>query len=98
MTVVVLRNYDPRTIGIVSRWMLHVSPGVFVACLSDRVRDKVLKLIVERNPASNGVMCFADESEQGFQIMMIGNPTYSKEDFDGISLIVKPLRGSRVKK
>lgn len=98
MTVIVLHNYPPALAGKVSRWMMQISAGVFVGQLTARGRDKVVNLLSTHTNGVDGVMCCTDDSIQGLRVTKFGNPTYSLEDFDGVALIVKPLRGCKREK
>ncbi|GAA4579109.1 hypothetical protein GCM10023100_57010 [Actinocorallia cavernae] len=55
MTVIVLANCPPGLRGFLTRWLLEVSPGVFLGSPSARVRDILWDEV--RQYRGKGVLC-----------------------------------------
>lgn len=94
MLVIVLHKYPNTLAGTLSRWLLHVSSGVFVGKVSPRVSEKLWGILqeVEAKSSLDVTFCSTDNSEQGFHVRQLGNPIYSLEDFDGLPLISRTVK------
>ncbi|WP_050558676.1 type I-E CRISPR-associated endoribonuclease Cas2e [Leptospira santarosai] len=72
-----------------SRLAIELKPGVFVASINARVRDRIWKKISEEWK-SDAIMLFSSNSEQGYGIRSHGDPSREIMDFDGLLLMSKP--------
>ena len=86
MVVMVLENASERLRGIITRWMIETKPGVFVGTLNATVRDKLWTIIEQEEP-QGALVIFSTNNEQGYQMKMLGEPTRSIIDLDGLQLI-----------
>ena len=86
MVVFVLENATEKLRGILTRWMIEIKPGVFVGSLNAMVRDKLWGTVSDQVP-KGALMIFSSNNEQGYQISMIGDPTRTVVDLDGLQLI-----------
>ncbi|WP_308204819.1 type I-E CRISPR-associated endoribonuclease Cas2e, partial [Gordonia sputi] len=50
--------------GHLTRWMLQVSPGVFVGVLNSRVRELLWERVVELVKDGSGIMVYSAKNEQ----------------------------------
>lgn len=73
-----------------SRLALEVKAGVFVADISARVRVKLWKKIAE-DWKLNAIMLYSTNKEQSYGILVNGDPSRTAMDFDGITLLSKPV-------
>lgn len=80
-----------------SRLAIEVKSGVFVASIGARVRDKLWEKIVDKWNAK-ALMLYTTNNEQGYGIRSHGDPSREVIDFDGISLLCKPLKKERKQK
>ena len=94
MTVIVIHGYSQSLAGKLSRWMLQVSPGVFVADLTLRVSTDMKELAKRGHPDGWTWIHSTSDTEQGLHIETFGNTSYSLEDFDGLPLILKRKKRS----
>ena len=62
-----------------------------------RVRDNLWKKIVE-DWQLNAIMIYSTNTEQSYQILSNGDPDREVLDFDGISLICKPVKKAKARK
>lgn len=76
--------------GEMSRLAIEIKAGVFVATINARVRDQLWKRMTEewKNPC---IMIHSTNNEQGYSIRSYGDPARESIDFDGITLLAKPL-------
>ncbi len=76
-----------------SRLAIEIKAGVFVATVNARVRDQLWKRMTEewKNPC---IMLFSTNNEQGYEIRTFGDPDREAINFDGITLLAKPLEKS----
>jgi CRISPR-associated protein Cas2 len=87
MIVLILERVRPTLRGEVSRWLLEVKPGIFTGRVSALVRDEVWQLIAENIGKGAALMIYPTNTEQGFSVRMLGNPSRKFEDIDGLLLI-----------
>ncbi len=74
-----------------SRLAIEVKSGVFLADINSRVRDKLWERIVDTWNL-NAIMVYSTNTEQSYGIRVNGDPERSVVDFDGISLLSKPVK------
>jgi CRISPR-associated protein Cas2 len=86
MTVVVLTAVPPGLRGHLTRWLLEISPGVFVGYLSARVRDRMWERIAELMETGRALMVYSARNEQHLTFRVHGHD-WSPVDFDGITLM-----------
>ncbi|MBW9234024.1 type I-E CRISPR-associated endoribonuclease Cas2e [Leptospira santarosai] len=89
MVVLILERVKTSQRGEMSRLAIELKPGVFVASINARVRDRIWKKISEEWK-SNAIMLFSNNSEQGYGIRSHGDPSREIMDFDGLLLMSKP--------
>ena len=80
MVVLVLSAVPDGLRGHVTRWLLQISPGVFVGNLSARVRERLWQIVTETMGARN---------EQGLSFLTWGDP-WVPVDYEGLTLMVRP--------
>ncbi|MFD9261985.1 type I-E CRISPR-associated endoribonuclease Cas2e [Streptomyces sp. NPDC059538] len=89
MTVIVLTQCPVGLRGFLTRWLLEISPGVFIGGPSARIRETLWAEV--RQYAGNGraLLAYSSDNEQGFTFDTHDhkwNPT----DREGITLIHRP--------
>jgi len=87
MVVFVLENVSPSLRGEVSRWLFEVKAGVFTGKLSALVRDELWKLVEEKVGTGSAVLIYSTNNEQGFSARMLGNPSRTLVDIEGVLLV-----------
>lgn len=86
MVIMVIENASASLRGELTRWLIEPKPGVFVGSISALIREKLWNRISKRD--SNGaLMVYSANNEQGYKMEMIGEPTRSIVDLDGVQLI-----------
>ena len=89
--MIMLERSTPSQRGEMSRLAIEVKSGVFLADVNSRVRDKLWdRIIASWN--LNAIMIFSTNTEQSYGIRVNGDPERSVIDFDGISLLSKPVK------
>jgi len=81
--------------GDLTKWLLEISPGVFVGQVSARVRDHLWERIRETIRDGRVTMVFNTNNEQRLDFR-VHNSTWEPIDFDGIKLMLRPSP-SRIK-
>ncbi|MEM6253157.1 MAG: type I-E CRISPR-associated endoribonuclease Cas2e [Cyanobacteria bacterium P01_D01_bin.156] len=87
MIVVVLENVKPVLRGELSRWLFEIKAGVFAGKVSALVRDELWQLIEQKLGRGSAVMIYPKRNEQGFDARMLGNPSRSLVDIEGVLLV-----------
>ncbi|MDV6013049.1 type I-E CRISPR-associated endoribonuclease Cas2e [Haloechinothrix sp. LS1_15] len=86
MTVVILTAVPPGLRGHLTRWLLELSPGVFVGYVSARVRALMWQRIVEYVQDGRALMVHAVRGEQRLAFHVHGHD-WTPVDYDGITLM-----------
>jgi len=87
VVVFILENAKPALRGELSRWLFEIKAGVFTGRVSALVRDELWQLIESKLGKGSAVLIYPCRSEQGFQARMIGNPSRSLIDIEGLFLV-----------
>lgn len=89
MVVLVLTACPAGLRGHITRWLLEISPGVFVGHVPRRVRDELWVRVVELCKDGRAVMIESTRSEQKLQFR-VHRHEWETVDFDGLELIRRP--------
>ncbi len=73
-----------------SRLAIEIKPGVFIANINARVRDKLWEKICEKWK-SDSIMIYTTNNEQGYALRSFGNPSRNVENFEGIFLVSRSI-------
>ena len=91
MIIIVLTLAPARLRGDLTRWLMEVTPCVYVGKVSARVRDRLWERITAEIGDGKAVMIRPSNNEQGYKIKTY-NSEWSTRDYDGLTLMVKPRR------
>lgn len=92
MTVVVLVGAPPGLRGHVTRWLVEVSPGVYVGNPSARVRELLWKKVTERIGDGQAILIYSARNEQRWLAETAGRDRWRPVDFDGLILFARLAR------
>lgn len=84
--MVVLTAVPPGLRGHLTRWLLEISPGVFVGHVSARVRELMWARIVEFVVDGRALMVHSTRGEQRLAFAVHGHD-WTPVDYDGITLM-----------
>ncbi|MER5904350.1 type I-E CRISPR-associated endoribonuclease Cas2e [Streptomyces mirabilis] len=73
--------------GALTRWLLEVTPELYVGTVSARVRDELWTSVAACTGDGISVLTYPSDNEQGFQIRTAGTRRRHTVDFDGLTLI-----------
>lgn len=91
MTVIVVAACPVGLRGHLTRWLLEISPGVFVGKISARVRTLVWKRVTEMVKTGRAIMVYATNNEQGLAFEVHAHD-WIPTDFEGIHLMLRPTQ------
>lgn len=91
MVVLVITACPEGLRGDCSKWLLEVSPGVFVGKPSARIRDLVWDRTVELLSGGRALMVYSSNTEQGLEFRSQGHD-WKPTDFEGIQLMMRPTK------
>ena len=89
MIVVVLTACPPGLRGDLTRWLLEISPGVFVGHVSSRVRERLWERIVDMVKDGRATMVYSARNEQHLAFK-VHRADWGPVDCDGLELIKRP--------
>ncbi|MFL1427492.1 MULTISPECIES: type I-E CRISPR-associated endoribonuclease Cas2e [unclassified Nocardiopsis] len=73
--------------GALSRWLLEVTPELYVGTVSARVRDELWDAVSACVADGLAVLLYPSDNEQGFEVRTAGQRRRRPIDFDGLTLI-----------
>lgn len=86
MTVIVLTAVPPGLRGHLTRWLLEISPGVYVGHVSARVRELIWERVLEFMADGRALMLHSARGEQRLEFQVHGHD-WTPVDYDGITLM-----------
>ncbi|WP_431984096.1 type I-E CRISPR-associated endoribonuclease Cas2e [Streptomyces qinglanensis] len=89
MTVIVLSNCPTGLRGFLTRWLLEISPGVFVGRPSARVREALWAEVREYASEGRALLTYSTDTEQGYAFETHDHH-WQPLDHEGITLIQRP--------
>ncbi|WP_084609297.1 type I-E CRISPR-associated endoribonuclease Cas2e [Thermocrispum agreste] len=89
MTVIVVTACPVGLRGHLTRWLMEISPGVFIGKITARVRDRVWARVVDMAKTGRAIMVFTADNEQGYDFVVHGHD-WIPIDHDGLKLILRP--------
>lgn len=79
--------------GALTRWLLEVTPELYVGTVSARVRDELWTSVAACTGDGMAVLAYPSDNEQGFQLRTAGTRRRHPVDFDGLTLIAFQKEG-----
>ncbi|WP_327178871.1 type I-E CRISPR-associated endoribonuclease Cas2e [Streptomyces sp. NBC_01335] len=73
--------------GALTRWLLEVTPELYVGTVSAKVRDELWDAVAASTHDGIAVLAHPADNEQGFQLRTAGTRRREPVDFDGLTLI-----------
>lgn len=92
MVVIVLSACPAGLRGHLTRWLLEVSPGVFVGIVTARVRELAWQRVVELSKDGRAIMIHSARSEQRLAFR-VHRHEWEPIDVDGVHLMLRPHTG-----
>lgn len=93
MTVIVLTNCPAGLRGFLTRWLLEISPGVFLGSPSARVRDILWDEVRQYSGQGRALLAYQTD-EQGFTFRTHDH-AWHPTDHEGLTLLHRARDGAR---
>lgn len=87
MTVIVLEAAPPALRGRLAVWLVEARAGVYVGCVSARIREMIWSNVEAGIRGGNAVMIWRTNTESGFDFRTLGTNRRSPIEMDGIKLV-----------
>ncbi|MBF6064644.1 type I-E CRISPR-associated endoribonuclease Cas2 [Nocardia terpenica] len=94
MVVIVLTACPAGLRGHLTRWLLEISPGVYVGILTTRVRELAWQRVVDLSRDGRAIMIYSTRSEQRLAFKVHCHD-WEPVDIDGIHLMRRPHTADR---
>lgn len=89
MIVLVLTACPAGLRGSLTRWLMEISPGVFVGHVSARIRDELWSQVLDLLKDGKAIMVFSAQNEQHLDFKTFRHE-WEPVDRDGIRLMRRP--------
>ncbi len=73
--------------GALTRWLLEVTPELYVGTVSAKVRDELWEAVSACIDDGVAVLTYPAANEQGFTLRTAGQHRRTPVDFDGLTLV-----------
>ncbi|MEU0487855.1 type I-E CRISPR-associated endoribonuclease Cas2e [Nocardiopsis sp. NPDC006139] len=93
MTVLVLTNCPKGLRGLLTRWLMEISSGVFVGRPSRRIRDLLWEEVQQYAGQGRALLVYTNDSEQGFGFKTFEHH-WQPVDHEGLILMNRPKESS----
>ncbi|MER7832155.1 type I-E CRISPR-associated endoribonuclease Cas2e [Streptomyces sp. NPDC095602] len=87
MTLISLTAVPDHLRGALTRWLLEVTPQLYIGTVSARVRDELWTTVTASIHEGTAVLAYPTDNEQGFALRTAGAHRRTPIDFDGLTLI-----------
>jgi CRISPR-associated protein Cas2 len=88
MVVMTLELAPPRLRGWLTRWLIEVTPGVYVGDVNATVRDLLWEAVIDYSTETGrAVQAYSTNNEQGYAIRMHGDSKRKVIELDGLQLV-----------
>ena len=94
MIVLVVTACPAGLRGDLSKWLIELTPGVFVGRPSARIRDLLWERTVELCKDGRALLVYSAANEQGLEFRTHRHH-WQPQDFDGVTLMVRPAPGGK---
>jgi CRISPR-associated protein Cas2 len=89
VTVIILANCPAGLRGFLTRWLLELSPGVFLGSPSARVRDVLWAEVRQYSGQGRALLVYQTNNEQGFTFETHDH-AWHPVDHEGLTLLRRP--------
>lgn len=89
MMVLVLTACPAGLRGDLTRWLMEISPGVFVGRPSARIRDLLWIRTIELCKDGKAILVYSADTEQGLDFR-VHHHDWETVDRDGLTLMLRP--------
>lgn len=89
MTVIVLTNCPVGLRGFLTRWLLEISPGVFLGAPSARIREALWNEVRQYAGQGRALLAYQTDNEQGYAFETHDH-AWHPVDHEGLTLIRRP--------
>ncbi|MFI8963082.1 type I-E CRISPR-associated endoribonuclease Cas2e [Streptomyces sp. NPDC053493] len=87
MIVIAVTAVPDHLRGALTRWLLEVTPELYVGTVSARVRDELWNSVADYAGSGVAALAYPSNNEQGFELRTAGLHRRNPLDFDGLTLI-----------
>lgn len=94
MVVLVLTACPVGLRGHLTRWLLEISPGVFVGHVSARVRDELWQQVLDHVKDGKALLVFSARNEQRLTFRAHRHD-WELVDLEGLTLVRRPSEASQ---
>ncbi|WP_424536677.1 type I-E CRISPR-associated endoribonuclease Cas2e [Sphaerisporangium viridialbum] len=89
MTIVVLTRCPAGLRGFLTRWLMEISPGVFIGSPSARIREALWTEVQQYADTGRALLAYTTNNEQGFTFETHDHK-WQPVDHEGLILIRRP--------
>ncbi|TQN31182.1 CRISPR-associated protein Cas2 [Haloactinospora alba] len=94
MTVIVLTHCPEGLRGFLTRWLLEISPGVFIGGPSARIREALWSEVCCYAGQGRALLAHSADNEQGYAFETFEHK-WEPIDHEGVTLIHRPHQRSK---
>jgi len=89
VTIIILTNCPAGLRGFLTRWLMEISPGVFIGGPSARIRQALWDEVHQYAGTGRALLAYTTDNEQGFTFETRDHK-WHPIDYEGLTLIRRP--------
>jgi len=89
VTIIILTRCPTGLRGFLTRWLMEISPGVFIGGPSARIREVLWREVRQYSGTGRALLAYTTDNEQGFTFETWDHK-WHPIDYEGITLIRRP--------
>ncbi|MBA9007223.1 type I-E CRISPR-associated endoribonuclease Cas2e [Thermomonospora cellulosilytica] len=89
MTIIILTQCPTGLRGFLTRWLMEISPGVFIGGPSARIREALWREVRQYAGTGRALLAYTTNNEQGFTFETWDHK-WHPVDHEGVTLIRRP--------
>lgn len=89
MMVLVLTATPAGLRGDLTKWLLEISPGVFVGNVNRKIRERLWKRVVSLSREGRALLVYSANNEQGLEFL-VHDHSWTPVDVDGVTVMRRP--------
>lgn len=94
MMVLVLTASPTGLRGDLTKWLLEISPGVFVGNVNARIREKLWERVVSMVREGRALLVYSSNNEQQLEFK-VHEHNWTPTDLEGITVMQRPVSPSK---
>lgn len=91
MITVVLSASPAKLRGHLTRWLMEVSPGVYVGKANSRIREELWSLVKEHLTTGKAILTYSSNTNEQGVVVEVYRAQWQPVDYEGVVMMRHPI-------